>query len=69
LDFIWAYVRKVYTVIINHNLTMITNYNEMVNLNNVATGVVLSVSEQLLCNWHTTLMRVIMPRVWLCKGP
>ncbi len=48
---------------------MITNYNEMVNLNNVATGVVLSVSEQLLCNWHTTLMRVIMPRVWLCKGP
>jgi len=40
----------------------------MVNLNFVATGVTLALSEQLFCNWHMT-MHTIMPQVWLGKGP
>ncbi len=44
------YVCKIYTVIVNCNLTMITSCNEMVNLNCVAINVALALSEQLLCN-------------------
>jgi len=51
------------TVIINRSLTMITGCNEMVNLNCVAIGVALMLNEQLFYNWHTTLMRTIMPHV------
>jgi hypothetical protein len=68
LDFIWAYVCKVYTVIINHSLTMITSCNKMVNFNYVATGVALMLSEQLLCNWHMT-MRTTIRHVHLSKSP
>jgi hypothetical protein len=69
-----VYVRKVYTIIINCNLTMITSCSEMVNLNCVAIGVDLMLSEQLLCNWHTTLwhttlMHTIMSHVQLGQGP
>jgi hypothetical protein len=46
---------------------MITSYNEVVNFNCVTIGVVLTLSEQLLCNWHMMLMHTIMPRVWLGK--
>jgi len=63
------YVCKVYTMIINHSLTMITSCNEVVNLNYVAIGVALMSSEQLLCNWHTALMRTVVPHVRLGKGP
>jgi hypothetical protein len=41
----------------------------MVNFNYVATCVTLALSEQLLCNWCTTLMCTIMPHVQLRKGP
>jgi hypothetical protein len=64
-----VYVHKIYTVIVNHNLTMITSYNEVVNFNCVTTSVVLTLSEQLLCNWHMMLMHTIMPHVWLGKVP
>jgi hypothetical protein len=63
------YVCKVYTVIVNHSLTMITSCNETINFNCVAIGVALVSIEQLLCNWHMVLMRMIMPCVWLGKGP
>jgi hypothetical protein len=52
-----------------HSLNMITSCKEVVNLNYVATCVALTLSKQLLCNWRTTLMHTIMPRVWLGKGP
>jgi len=42
---------------------MITSCSVVANFNYVAIGVALVLSEQLLCNWHTTLMRMIMPRV------
>jgi hypothetical protein len=53
---------------------MITSCSEMVNLNCVAIGVDLMLSEQLLCNWHTTLwhttlMHTIMSHVQLGQGP
>jgi hypothetical protein len=63
LDYIHAYVRKIYMVIGNHNLIMIKSCNEVVNFNYVATGLTLTLSEQLLCNWRTGLMRTIMPHV------
>jgi hypothetical protein len=48
---------------------MITSCNEVVNFNYAAISVALALSEQLLCNWQLTLMRMIMPHVWLGKGP
>jgi len=48
---------------------MITSCNEVVDFNCVTTNVTLTLSEQLLCNWHIALMRAIMPRVRLGKGP
>jgi hypothetical protein len=39
------YVRKIYMVIINHSLTMITTCDEVVNLNYVTTSVDLALSE------------------------
>jgi hypothetical protein len=45
-----VYLRKVYMVIVNRSLTMITSCSEMVNFNCVATSVALALSEQLLCN-------------------
>jgi hypothetical protein len=48
---------------------MITSCNEVVNFNYVAIGVTLMLSEQLLCNWHTTLMCMIILHVRLDKGP
>jgi hypothetical protein len=56
-------------VIVNYNLTMITGYNEMVNLNFVTIGVSLVLKEQVLCNWPMVLMHTIMPHVRLIKGP
>jgi hypothetical protein len=47
---------------------MITSCSEMVNLNCLAIGVALALSEQLLCNWHM-MMHTIMPHVRLGKGP
>ncbi len=41
------YVYKVYTVIVNCSLTMITNCNEVINLNYVATDVGLTLSKQI----------------------
>jgi hypothetical protein len=69
LNSIWVYVRKIYTMIINRSLTMIISCNKLVNFNYVAIGVALALSEQLLCNWCITLMHIIMPHVWLGKGP
>ncbi len=63
------YVCKIYTMIVNHSLTMITSCNEAVNINYVAINVALALTEQLFCKWHTTLMYMIMPHVWLGKGP
>ncbi len=63
------YVRKKYTVIVNCNLTMIASCNEVVDFNCVTTGVTLTLSEQLLCNYHMALMCAIMPCVQLDKGP
>jgi len=63
------FVHKIYTMIVNHSLTMITSCNKMVNFNYATTSVALALSEQLLCNWQLTLMRKIMPHVWLGKGP
>ncbi len=63
------YIRKIYMVIVNRSLTMITSCNKVVNLNYVATGVALTRNEQLLCNWRMALMHMIMPRVRLGKGP
>jgi hypothetical protein len=48
---------------------MIISCNETVNLNCVAIGVTLTLSEQLFCNWHMILMHTSMPRVRLGKGP
>jgi hypothetical protein len=48
---------------------MITSCNEAVNINYVAINVALALTEQLFCKWHTTLMYMIMPHVWLGKGP
>jgi hypothetical protein len=45
------------------SLTMITSCSEMVNINYVATCVIIALSEQLPCNWCT------MPCLWLGKGP
>ncbi len=45
------YVCKVYTIIVNYNLTMITSCSEVVNLNYTVTGVALVLNEQLLCNF------------------
>jgi hypothetical protein len=64
-----GYVCKKYTVIGNHNFTMITSCNEMVNLNRVVTSVLLTLNDQLLCIWHMVLMHTIMSHVWLSKGP
>jgi hypothetical protein len=50
LDSIWVYVHKVYTVIINHSLTMITSYSEVVNFNYVAINVALALNEQQICD-------------------
>ncbi len=69
MDSIRAYVHKVYTMIDNRSLTMITTCSEVVNFNYVATDVTLAWSEQLHYNWHMTLMRTIMPCVRLGKGP
>jgi hypothetical protein len=69
LDYIHAYVRKIYMVIVNRNLNMIKSCNEMVNVNCVTTSLTLTLSEQLLCNWRTGLMRTIMPHVQLNKIP
>ena len=62
------YVCKVYTMIVNCSLTMITSYNKVVNFNCVTIGVALALNEQLLCNWHM-MMHTIMPHVQLGKGP
>ncbi len=51
------------------SLTMITSCSELVNFNCVTTGVVLVLSEQLLCNSRVALMRTIMPHVRLGQGP
>ncbi len=48
---------------------MITSCSEMVNFTCITTSVVLVLREQLFCNWHITLMCMIMPRVQLSKGP
>jgi hypothetical protein len=69
LDFIHAYARKEYMMIVNHSLTMITSCNKVVNLNYVVINITLALSEQLFCNWHMALMRMIMPHVQLGKGP
>jgi hypothetical protein len=60
---------KVYMMIINYRLTMITSCNEVVNINYVVIGVTLVLSEQLLSNWCAALMCTIMPHVRLGKGP
>jgi hypothetical protein len=62
-------LRKIYTVIVNHSLTMITTCIKVVNLNCAATSVILALNEQILCNWCTMLMCMLMPRVQLDKGP
>jgi hypothetical protein len=56
-------------MIVNCSLTMITSCNKMVNFNYLGTSVVLVLSEQLLCNWRTTFMCMIMPHVRLNKDP
>ncbi len=52
LDSAWTNVCKIYTVIVNCSLTMITSCSKVVNLNCVVTSVecVLVLSEQLFCN-------------------
>jgi hypothetical protein len=56
-------------MIVKRSLTMITSYNKVINFNYLAIGVALTLSEQLLCNWHMTLMHKIMPHAQLSKGP
>jgi hypothetical protein len=48
---------------------MITSCSKVVDFNYVATSVALTLSEQLLYNWHTTLMCIVMSHVQLGKGP
>jgi hypothetical protein len=55
-------------MIVNRSLTMITSCSKVINFNYVAIGVALTLSEQLLYNWHTTLMHMIMSHVRLGKG-